>query len=395
MAETPASLQAGPPEASRSARRVAILVERLGTYGGTEGFARRLASALAERGIGVDMICGRQETDPPHGVGVVTVGRPPAFRWLKTAWFAFAAERARRRGGYAVTVSCANTLAQDITRVSGGPLPVFHAKSIRAWPPGLPRLCKRLARALSPANAIVRAIQTRQFAAPGRIVCVSHLVRDWMAASYPALAGREMDVVYNRPDLSRFYPPGAQEREEARRRFGLAPHEFAMSLAGTNFMLKGVGTAIAALPLLPPHVRLLVAGGRKPERFLRAAKDLGVRDRVTFLGRVADMSGLYQASDLFILPTFYDTCANAVLEARACGVPAVSSADNGASHFLPERWVLKDPADHRQLAAIIRGVMSEGDAARSPFAWPEDVEAGVEPFARMVEEILSTGGDGA
>ncbi len=392
MSETPELSPPGRPAPPRDARRVAILVERLGTYGGTEGFARRLAQALSGRGIAVDMICGRQETDPPPGVGVVRVGRPPVLRWLKTVWFAHAAERARRRGGYAVTVSCANTLVQDIARVSGGPLPVFHAKSIRAWRAGLPRLLKRLSRALSPANAAVRAIQARQFAGTGRIVCVSHLVRDWMAASFPALANRRLDVVYNLPDLSRFSPADEDARAAARSGLGIAPGDYAVSLAGTNFMLKGVGTAIAALPLLPPNVRLLVAGGRNPGRFLRLARSLGVAERVRFLGRVTDMPGLYRASDLFVLPTFYDTCANAVLEARACGIPAVTTADNGAAFFLPPHRILSDPADHRALARIIRSVMAEGEAAREPFVWPPDAAAGVEPFVRMVEELLHTSG---
>lgn len=392
MPTLPAPSLSGRPGESRDARRVAIFVERLATYGGTEGFARRLAQALAQRGLAVDMICARQETDPPPGVGVVCVGRPPALRWLKTAWYALAAERARRRGGYAVTVSCANTLAQDIVRVSGGPLPVFHDKSIRAWPAGPRRALKRLSRALSPAAAVVRAIQARQFACPGRVVCVSHLVRDWMAASFAVLARTDMDVVYNQPDLARFAPPTGQERAAARAAFGLAPGDFAVSLAGTNFMLKGVATAIAALPLLPAHVRLLVAGGRNPAAFLRQAETLGVAPRVRFLGKVADMPGLYHASDLFVLPTFYDTCANAVLEARACAVPAVTTADNGAAHFLPPHRILRDPADHDALAALILAAMHEGEAARQPFAWPPDVAVGVEPYVRMVEELLNAPG---
>lgn len=367
--------------------RVAILVERLATYGGTEVFARRLALALAERGHEVDVVCARAETEPPPGVRVVTVGRPPLGKALKAAWFAMAAERVRKRGHYDATISCGNTLAQDIARVSGGPLGAFQEKSIRAYPIGPARLAKRLRRALSPANAVVRAIQQRQFAAPGRVVCVSHLVRDWMAEAFPHLSEAGMDVVYNQPDLTRFRPPSEAEREAARASFGIAPGEAVVSLAGTNFMLKGVATAVAAMAELPPHVRLLVAGGRNPARFAAQAARLGVGNRVAFLGRVTDMPRLYHASDAFVLPTFYDTCANVVLEALASGVRAITTRDNGASFFLPAHFVLDDPADHRGLAALITQALDEHASSR--FVWPDDVACGIEPYVTMVGQTVA------
>ena len=367
--------------------RVAILVERLATYGGTEVFARRLALALAERGHEVDVLCARAETDPPPGVRVVALGRPPLGKAIKAAWFAIAAERARKRGRYDATISCGNTLVQDIARVSGGPLGVFQEKSIRAYPSGPARLVKRLRRALSPANAVVRAIQQRQFAAPGRVVCVSHLVCDWMAEAFPHLKAHGMDVVYNQPDLTRFRPPSQAEREAARASFGIAPDEAVVSLAGTNFMLKVVGTAVAANAELPPHLRLLVAGGRNPARFAAQAARLGVGNRVTFLGRVKDMPRLYHASDVFALPTFYDTCANVVLEALASGVKAITTRDNGAGFFLPERHVLDDPADHHGLAALLGQALSE--PVLSPFVWPDDVACGIEPYVALVDETVA------
>ncbi|EPR34767.1 glycosyl transferase group 1 [Alkalidesulfovibrio alkalitolerans DSM 16529] len=367
---------------------MAILVERLATYGGTEVFARRLAQALAERGHEVDVLCARAETDPPPGVGVVTLGRPPLGKAIKAAWFAITAERARKRGRYDVAISCGNTLTQDIARVSGGPLRVFQEKSIRAYPYGLARLTKRLRRALSPANAVGRAIQQRQFAVPGRVVCVSHLVRDWMAETFPHLAEHGMDVVYNQPDLTRFRPPSQAEREAARASFGIATGEAVVSLAGTNFMLKGVATAVAAMAELPSHIRLLVAGGRNPARFAAQAARLGVGNRVIFLGRVTDMPRLYHASDVFVLPTFYDTCANVVLEALASGAKAITTRDNGASFFLPAHCVLDDPADSHRLATLIKQALSE--PAPTPFVWPDDVACGIEPYVALVDEILTT-----
>ena len=40
---------------------------------------------------------------------------------------------------------------------------------------------------------------------------------------------------------------------------------------------------------------------------------------------------VYHAADAFILPTIYDPCANAALEAAACGLPVITTEANGAS----------------------------------------------------------------
>ncbi|MBS6653380.1 MAG: glycosyltransferase family 4 protein, partial [Collinsella sp.] len=61
--------------------------------------------------------------------------------------------------------------------------------------------------------------------------------------------------------------------------------------------------------------------------------------RIHFLGKVEDMPALYRAMDLFVLPSFYDACSNAVLEALACGLKVLSTTANGSSVFLPQEHV--------------------------------------------------------
>lgn len=367
--------------------RVAVLVARLSRYGGAEGSAWRLAGELAGRGHAVSLVCARAEDEPPAGVAAVALGRPTGPKVLKMLWFAYAAARHCRRANYDLTISLGKTVVHDLARVSGGPLKVFWRLSARAWPEGLARGFKMLRRRLSPANRLALAIERRQFA-PGRpLVAVSHAVRRWLVEAYPQLDEADIPVVYNLPDLTRYRPPTPAERVAARERHGLTEGETALVLAGTNFALKGLGPTIEALALLPGTCRLLVAGGRNPGRFGRLARRLGVADRVTFLGRVDDMPGLYHAADVFVLPSFYDTCANAVLEARACGLPAVSSADNGSSRCLPADWVVTDPADKRALAAAIHRAMAAGRDL--PFAWPADLAFGLSPLVAMAETLLA------
>jgi UDP-glucose:(heptosyl)LPS alpha-1,3-glucosyltransferase len=49
---------------------------------------------------------------------------------------------------------------------------------------------------------------------------------------------------------------------------------------------------------------------------------------------VTETAPFYQAATVLALPTLYDPCSNVVLEALACGTPAVTTAANGAAEFI-------------------------------------------------------------
>lgn len=366
--------------------RLALMLPRLSAYGGVERFALGLASTLADDGYDVDFICARREVDAPDGVRPIVVGRPPGSRALKIGWFAARAEAARKRGHYDLCLSMGRTVHQDVLRASGGPLSVFWERSSLAYPPGPARSFKALRRRLAPANALIRRLEDRALSGSRCIVAVSDLVRDWWLKAHPELAVRDVRVIYNQPDLSRFAPPDPDDRARLRAGMGLAEGDKVLAFAGTNFMLKGLPGLVRALSLMPDNCRLHVAGGRRPGPFLSLARDLGVEGRVRFLGKVRDMAAFYHAADCFVLPSFYDTCSNAVLEALACGLPVVSSATNGSSVFLPERFVLDDPGDSAAMARVLEDALAQ--PRPGPFAWPDDKPAGISPYLELVREFL-------
>lgn len=367
-------------------RRIALLLPRLGRYGGVEQFAWNLAGALAARGHEVDFICARKECAPPDGVRPVVVGRPGGLKVLKALHFLIRAEHARRRGGYDLTVSLGKTWEQDILRVGGGPLSTFWELSGKAWPQGLKRTLKALRRRLSPYNWLTTIVEHRQYDGHCDIICVSEAVRDWTLRAFPGLAASPPEVIYNRPDLTRFTPVPSGERAALRAHFGIPEGSIAVGTAASNFMLKGVAPLIRAIHLLPPQFMLLVAGDRNPAPFLRLARKLGIADRVRFPGRVDDMPAFYNAIDIFALPTFYDACSNAVLEALACGTPTLSTSSNGSSRFLPGRWVTDAPGDHADLARRLEAMA--GEPRTQGFTWPEEMEAGIPAWVARIERAL-------
>lgn len=369
-----------------SPQRIALMLPRLSHYGGAEGFAWRLARHLAQEGYAVDFLCARQETEPPEGVTAKVLGRKGLCRSGKILWYAYAAERQRRAGAYDLTLSMGKTWNQDILRLSGGPLPAFWRLSQRAYAPGPARAWKMLRRRLAPANRLINVIERRQMRTTPHFVAVSDKLVDWVQEAYPDFDTSRIRVIYNQPDLTAFEAYAPEHRRAARQNWDIAPDTVAIGTAGTNFALKGVGCLIDALPHLPESHHLLVAGDRHPGTYRKQAERLRVAHRVTFLGRVEDMPGFYNALDVFALATFYDACSNAVLEALRCGVPTLSSADNGSSVFLPPENVLQDPRDTPRLAAMLHRLAATGPT--TPFAWPEQVPAGLTAYASLIKELI-------
>ena len=367
--------------------RIAITMPKLTRYGGAEAFAWRLSEALAQRGHQVDFICARCEGEPPEGVTPVVLGRFGVLRFVKILWFAYASEKARKSGNYDLVFGMGKTVNQDILRIGGGPQSKFWELSQRAWPKGFTRSFKMFRRKCAPANWAIHCLDKARMRRTPRIVAVSHLVREWIVEAHPHLNASDIDIVYNRPDLSRFSPVGEQERIRLRAASNIDEGQVVIATAATNFALKGVRHLVSMMARLPENYVLHVAGGRNPEKYLRQARQLGVEQRVRFFGRVDDMPAFYRAADIFILATFYDACSNAVLEALACGCRSLSSALNGSAYFLPEKWIFPDPADVPAMTDLVLRVSKE--ERPGPLKWPENVVSGLEPYVEMIEQRVA------
>ena len=117
---------------------------------------------------------------------------------------------------------------------------------------------------------------------------------------------------------------------------------------GHNFQLKGLAAALQALALAGGESTLTIAGRDHPAYWRRLAVNLGVADRVRFVGAVATsaMVDLYRESDVLLHPAAFDPFPRAGLEALACGCPVITTPTCGISEILTEGndgWVREAP----------------------------------------------------
>lgn len=138
--------------------------------------------------------------------------------------------------------------------------------------------------------------------------------------------GKHM-VLNNAIDLDRFrFDP--QIRSQCREEFGIR-QEFVVGHIGNFYEPKNHGYLIdvfAAFHRLCPDSRLLLAGGGPDVDLVREKVNrLQLQDAVIFAGQRSDVERIYQALDVFVMPSLWEGLPLVLLEAQASGLPVLAS----------------------------------------------------------------------
>jgi glycosyltransferase involved in cell wall biosynthesis len=139
----------------------------------------------------------------------------------------------------------------------------------------------------------------------------------------------KMVVIPNGVDFSRFQTHGNGGKEV----LGLSPQDRVVGTVGRLTWKKAPDCLLAAARLIlqeVPETRFLIVGdGPLRPHSERQAEELGIRARCIFTGTVSDVLPFLRASDVFVLSSVIEGMANALLEALACGTPAVVTDAGG------------------------------------------------------------------
>jgi glycosyltransferase involved in cell wall biosynthesis len=241
------------------------------------------------------------------------------------------------------------------------------------------------------------AWQLRALAAGvGRYVGVSRDVASELVSRfhYPAT---KVEVVYNAVRLERFEgPPPAGLRAQLDHGRGLP---VVLTCARLDEQ-KGHDVLLRAAARLPDVAFILAGEGPERVGLEALAAELGIAERVLFLGYRDDIPQLLAACDVFSLPSLYEGSSLAVLEAMAARRAVVSSAIGGTDELIEdgESGVLVAPGEVEPLAAALRQLLADGERReRLGRRARERVEADFTPAAmrdRIVaiyEELLAGG----
>lgn len=145
--------------------------------------------------------------------------------------------------------------------------------------------------------------------------------------------------------------------------------------------IKDVPTLLAAFSgftQMVPGARLYVVGnGPDATKLKRLAADLGLHDKVHFMGSVSppEVYGYYQGCDILVLPSLRESFGLVLLEAMAAGLPVVAASGQGGVADQIEDGVtgfLFPAGDSRALAAVLRRIWVDDIGSRAVAAGAYD-----------------------
>lgn len=315
-------------------------------YGGLEGVQGHLAHLLMELGCRVTVFSEKWVRPVPHGIRVVPVNPSKKKLLHKTVRFTRALQPLIRPDKFDCTLTNTPYFPCDIHRAGGGINRFWYAMKPAVYGP-IYRLINCLPKYTS-ALELERQIYDPENV--GHQIANSRLVKQQILDMYDYPEER-VSVIHNGIDFDTFNPQWCLEnRCRLRNEVGLPADKMAVLFVSNNHKRKGLNTLIAAVrsAQLTGKVEVLVLG-----RGREFKTDLPVR----FVGHTDRMRDYYAVADALVLPTFYEPCANVVLEAMACGLPVMTTPLNGAAEFIEHQQNGYILADGKDVRGIETGLM--------------------------------------
>lgn len=246
----------------------------------------------------------------------------------------------------------ANLFGRVVGRAAGVPVVVSSIRGERVGGRGK-ELAMRLTRGLDTVTTtnsarVAASLARRGLAAPGRL-----------------------EVIANGIDLQRF-AAGPEVRAQVRTELGTHPSAFLWLAVGRLEPAKDYPNLLAALARLRavPEPRLAIAGGGRLRAELEErARELGVAERVTFLGARRDVPRLLAAADAVVLSSAHEGMPNALLEAGAAARPVVATDVGGVREVVRdgESGTVVPARDPAALAAAMERLMALTPEERQRF----------------------------
>ena len=311
-----------------------------GKSGGMNVYVRELSRAMGELGIRVDIFTreheqgsGVEEIIP--GVRVIHLPGGPREAGVGELYsylpgFLEQVHRFREEEGHSYDVAHSHYwLSAWVGQRFSQALNIPHAVTFHTL-----ALIKMQSRA-GEVEPYERAVVEREaMLNADRIVAFSAHERDAMARLYGADPVKVMLAPCG-VDLAKFRP---LDQKEARRRLGLNG-EKVLLYVGRVEPLKGLDLLVEAAAQMEAgeeNVRMMVVGGGGPgepetDRIRQLAEDRQVSDQIDFVGRVDHevLPLYYNAADVCVVPSFYESFGLVALESMACGTPVVASRVGG------------------------------------------------------------------
>ncbi|MCK9582137.1 MAG: glycosyltransferase family 4 protein [Endomicrobiales bacterium] len=331
--------------------KIAYFVLDISFLGGIERYTRELAAYVANMGHEVHIYSSTECNIPSvtsHKIKVYSF----LPRWLKILQFQITLNN-KFKDSYDI-IHNQDTYTKYDTVVTAHSC---HAQWVRQ--------CKKESikqwhiKTLYPLHWVLLYNEKRRFTKSKRITAVSQKVKDKVCNIYN-VSPDKIDVIY--PGIS-LKNTQLKSKEYLREELNIPANAFILLFVANEFKRKGLSVILKALEFANnKDIFLLIAGSGKIKNYLNLTSfDI---KKVKFLGKVKDVSKLYAASDLLVLPTKHEAFGMVAAEAMNESLAVLVSKLAGVAEIIKdENCLLYTPGDYKELLRKINFFASNKNLA--------------------------------
>lgn len=222
------------------------------------------------------------------------------------------------------------------------------------------------------------------------IVVPSEGLRKELSSFYPDIKA-EIRVIPNPIDTVKFARPIDFDRAKARHALGISTQAIVVAFVALgNFSRKGLPVLLESfvhLKIKDIPVYLLVIGGSSGEvrRYRKMSIDMGIEDKIKFVGFKLDIRPYLFLSDLFTLPSSYEIFPLVAIQAAASGLPLMVSRLYGVDEYLENGrngWLIA--RDSQAIAELIKRIVDQ------QYDLPKMGKLALEAVAKYDHQIFKT-----
>jgi len=364
----------------------------LPTKGGGEGYLANFANQLAERGHEVHIYASKWESDN-NKIRYHTIPSIRFPKFLKDVSFVINSYKLMAKNDYDIVHVVGRALGMNVFNPHCGVEKAWLKQDLLSVRCPYFRLLKRIIKFFSFRQNYILWLDRKQYTGKGvfRIIAISDMIKNDIV-KYHNIDPQKIDVVYNGVDLKRFNPDNKNKYRKVIRDELSLGEEFVILYISNNFRLKGLLTLVKSLGELKKvgmDFKVLIIGRGNEAPYRKLAKKLGCIDNLLFLGHVGEIEKYYAASDLYVHPTFYDSCSLVTTESLASGLPVITTVFDGASGIMEDGrdgFVMRDPKNYTALAEKISLFFNDEFRQKASIAAREKAEK--YPAEKNCDEII-------
>ncbi|WP_407500032.1 glycosyltransferase [Elizabethkingia anophelis] len=169
-----------------------------------------------------------------------------------------------------------------------------------------------------------------------KIICITPEVKNALKTKLN-IKDSKLNVIYNGINISNIKKAVISDRKL----FNYSTEDKLLIMVAGFREQKDHDTVLHALSKLPNNYKLILVGdGERKGKIENLAKELGLEERIKFLGIRTDVYSLFKMSDIAIMSSHWEGFGLAAAEAMACGVPTIASNVEGLAQVVEDGGLL-------------------------------------------------------